>query len=166
MANYQKQDESMFRFLLATGCFYWQPDKEEPYFVSCASSVHHFEKLLKEKYAEFYKATFRNLPAAMSHLDAATSLERIAKKSSAFSQKSLMHLILCHTLKHNKLSIIDTSYSQARLQQHWGGQITLRIAEEFLPALKTFLEAVSYGAFCLILLLSLMPKGWQVLYVL
>ncbi len=145
------------------GMYWIDKHNQKRSFLSCQEAASRFEKEIISSYSSFFKATFSSPSHLLAAGSGAMTLEHFAQHTAKASNQSLMHFLLCHTLSSKIPSGLELPQGYAQMQQHWSSQLTLKISEDFLPALKTLLEVLAYASFCIVAILSLLPRGWRTL---
>ncbi|MCY4414645.1 MAG: conjugal transfer protein TraG N-terminal domain-containing protein [Alphaproteobacteria bacterium] len=136
--------------------FYWRKEGSTS-FVSCQQAIPMLDTALTQasQQREHLLKHAHPLTHPTSFLGNAT------QQQALFSSQDLVHVMVCNALASENPPGLNLIYGQSRMQQHWSAQLGFRIAEEFLPALKTFLEALAYASFVFVALLALLPGGWK-----
>lgn len=155
--------ETMQKSAHPTLGFFWNNGTQRT-FISCQNAAKRLDTLLKKELGNTMAHIAQHLRGFQALSHAELHIERLAKDQSSQATNIMMHMMVASSVQEGGL--LDAphfSYAQARIQEHWSAQLSWRIVEDILPALKTFFEALAYGAFVFVLLLSLLPGGWKTL---
>jgi len=142
--------------------FFWH-DNGQRSFISCRDAAKRLDTLIKQEVALATEDLNHNLKGIASHPSHAVHVAHAAQSQAHNATQIISHMLIYNSIHNHTKKALSMPYSQARLQQHWGAQLSWRLAEDVLPALKIFLEALAYGAFILVILLTLLPGGWRTL---